>query len=742
MQRSDRAVAHTPREGSEDWHYLDDHLRCVAEKARAFAGKFGAGELAYWAGWLHDIGKSNPKFKDYLERCHDAERNGRPKPQSGSVPHAIHGAVAGNDVFTEIDDDTSRGKELAWVIANHHGGLQHRERLNERLTQAYRNDEVASIIGDALDLLPEEVIEEVPHLPNFDSRHSREFFIRMLLSALVDADHLDTEAWRNPAKNQRRKERSPSTEELLKRLTDSQNEKIREAPENNVNTARREIYEAALEKAAEKSGFFKLTVPTGGGKTRTALSFALKHLKDNGVEDGRVIFAIPYTSIIDQTAREFRAILEGEGDESVLEHHSALNLKDEEKDTQNWSRLAAENWNAPVIVTTTVQLFESMFGNRTSKVRKLHNLARSVIVLDEAQTLPAHLLDSILDGLRELVSERYGASVVFCTATQPALDKVLEELGTDANVREISPRPEHYFRSLERVKYETHLDNPWNWEKVAEVMQGSEQALCIVNTKAQARDLYKTLDTPDAFHLSTAMYSAHRKQKLEEIEKRLERGDPCQIVSTQLIEAGIDISLPLVLRALAPLDSIVQAAGRCNREGELAFGRVVVFVPENHTLPSGIYKTATPLTEELLSDAKLNLNAPATFDKYFSDLFLKLVDRDAKGIQELRGKFNYPEVAKKFNMIADDTVGIIIRKYAPDNVTPVLQSVKRWGISRGAFRKLQPYMVNVYLNKLEELEKQGFIAKVQKDLDLYEWTGRYDEDLGILEEFDVDGCVQ
>lgn len=726
--------AHTPGKTGE-WHKLTDHLQAVAERARSFAEPFGAGEVAYWLGVLHDLGKFNPDFQTYLKEAERARKENLVGPARGP-DHSSAGMVVARTAYSQDYPQlgqTAQGGEIAWAAASHHAGLADLASLEERLVRKSHDTAVSQAIQIAVQTMPElnDLLNAQPILPLLSTNRSRELFIRMLLSSLVDADHLDTEAWRNPEKHARRERTLSSISELLKTVMEDQEKLITKAPHTDINQARREIYYAALSKATAHTGFFRLSVPTGGGKSRTALAFALQHAKEHNLR--RVIFAIPYTSIIEQTADEFRKIV---GPENVLEHHSALAVKDDEQDPNNWTRLATDNWDAPIIVTTTVQLFESLFSNRPGKVRKLHNLARSVIVLDEAQMLPTPLLNPILDILSELVKSRYGTSVLLCTATQPALD---ESLGFPAlaDIREIAPEPKRYFRSLSRVRYEIHLDEPWSWERVTEEMRREEQVLCIVNTKAHARTVFTILDDPDALHLSTNMCPAHRLCTLKQIRERLkpDRARACRVVSTQLVEAGVDLDFPQVIRALGPLDSIVQAAGRCNREGELnGPGRVIVFRPEEHTLPPGVYKSAAGLAETLLSQ-EADLNAPKTFQEYFYILYQTLVDRDAYDIQALRNRFDYPAVAEKFRMIQGDTVPVVIRDYEPAKVNKILAE----GIDRWTMRALQPYLVNVYHNTLSRLEQDGLVQPITPNL--WEWVGTYDCNLGIVEQSDVERFI-
>lgn len=729
-------AAHTPNE-SGHWHCLKDHLQAVAQMAEEFAGKFGAGELGYWTGLLHDIGKYNPAFQDYLNAAYQANLTHQTPPRRGSVPHSIYGAVIARTAYANIypnPGNTIEGEELAWAIMAHHGGLTKPTLLEDALARAGNDTDVVQIIRTAATQIPKikDLVVKRPLFDQLPHNRAREFFIRMLLSALVDADYLDTEKWRDPWKHRQRAHDLLELPELWRKVQANQETLMAKSEPTQINKARKEIYRFAIQNAWQSPGFFKLTVPTGGGKTRTALSFALKHAvenRDHGFQ--RVIFVMPYTSIIEQTAGEFRKIV---GSENVLEHHSAIDFdEDEQKDIINWSRLAAENWDAPIIVTTTVQLFESLFANRPSRVRKLHNLARSIIVLDEAQMLPAPLLNPILDALSELV-ERYGTSVVLCTATQPALD---ESLGFPAlaNIRELAPDPKRYFQSLARVRYDVCLDEPWGWDQVARGMRKSPQVLCVLNTKGQARDLFKTLDDPKAFHLSTGMCPAHRRDVLKQIKDRLKAGEPCSVVSTQLVEAGVNLDFPMVLRALGPLDSIVQAAGRCNREGKmLGQGTVVVFKPKEHKLPSGVYESATLLAERILRRGE-DLHSLEIFQTYFRKLYHELVERDAKGIQKLREQFEYATVAERFRMIEDNTISIL----SPYRLASRHLSIPHQGIDRETMRALQPYLVNLYRSKLGELSAEGLIVEIVPGL--WEWQGEYSEKLGILCRFDQEKCV-
>jgi len=689
-------------------HGLIHHLVGVAELAERFANKFGAGELAYLVGLLHDVGKANPKFQAYLEG------------KNSSVDHKGVGTVVASDCLSP----------LALIVAGHHGGLRAKAELNAswlpEKQRAIEGDEVLKKIRDALSFL---VDHPVTHPSYLSSELDAEFFLRILFSALVDADFLDTERHFNLSSFEARGV-TISLEDLWERLLESQAQ-LTGIKSDPVNRVRDEVYAACLAASEQPQGYFRLTVPTGGGKTRSGMAFALKHALGHNLE--RVIFAIPYTSIIEQTADVYRGIF---GSESVLEHHSAMDpddRNDEEGNGTSWSRLAAENWDAPVVVTTTVQLFESLFSNKTSKCRKLHNMSKSVVVLDEAQTLPTNLLKTILDGLDRLVAD-YGATVVFCTATQPSFERC-SELSTLPGVREIVSNPKELYTRLRRVEYEWPRDGEaWSWTQVAEKMRTAKQALAIVNTKKDALALIDVLDDPDALHLSTLLCGAHRREVLDEVKRRLSLGWPCKLVSTQVVEAGVDLDFPLVLRAIGPFDRIIQAAGRCNREGRLSMGQVVIFVPEEGGMPPGAYRTGMDTTLTLMERPGFDFDDPAVCEEYFA-LFFQAIEHDKGHIQELRKSLDYPEVADRFEMIPDDSTPVFVT-YAglsgkDGKANHLLSIIERSAeMPRYIFRRAQPYLVSVNRRELKRYVKEGLAREVRSGF--YVWQGCYDDVRGLI----------
>lgn len=716
-------VAHTPN-AQGAWHYLQEHLEDVATKARRYADKFGAGELGYYAGLWHDIGKYNPKFQIYLEQCHTAANSGNTQHIS-SVPHAIHGAKLAWEVLMP----------LAPIIYGHHRGLPELQQMKNKLFEPDLEESYQEVLQQARQNLSQlqPDTDLAPLIAGLvKDAHSYELLTRILFSCLVDADYLDTEEHfdLNIAKQ---RGSTIQIKDLWAMLQAKQEQLLSAARDTTlVNQVRAEVYHACIGAAKQPPGVFRLAVPTGGGKTRSGLAFALQHSTYHKL--ARVIIAVPYTSIIEQTVGVYREIF---GESAVLEHHSAINPDEanESNARRLWAqaRLATQNWDAPLIVTTTVQLFESLFANRLSRCRKLHNIIGSVIVLDEVQTLPTALLDPILSVLRELI-ERYRVTVVLCTATQPALEGESPYLKgfTSGTVRDIVPQEiaKQHFLTLNRVDYEA-LPNSWSWQQLMQDVQDRNyiQALIVLNTR---KDALSVLDEAQAlfkdvnvFHLSTLLCGAHRRQVLETVRERLRREEPCLLVSTQAVEAGVDLDFPVVYRALGPLDRIVQAAGRCNREGKMqGKGRVVIFQPQEGKVPLGEYKTAVDETTKLLQQQHLDLNNPSIFENYFRDLY-QGVCSDKHDIQRLRASFNYPKVAEKFKSIASDTTAVVIQY--DNHIRALLQQIQIRGLFSRDHRALQPYLVN--LRDREFKQADGLREEIAPSL--WVWHGNYDAVKGI-----------
>lgn len=705
-------TAHTPIPGSCTWHLLDDHLQATARLAEMFAAPMGCPALARVAGLLHDLGKASPAFQAYLQQCARAAADASRAPRRG-VDHKTAGAAAGAMLCPA----------LGFAILGHHAGLPSLDMLKNTLQhttsmldmQALIAEGTRTINADAQ--LANTLAREMTTLPS--AALDADLLIRLLYSCLVDADALDTEAHFDPAAAAERGV-SLTQDDLWALFLADQTRLQAQALPTAVNAVRQAVYADCLQAAELPPGVYTLTVPTGGGKTRSSLAFALAHARRHGLR--RVIYAVPYTSIIEQTAGVFRGIFPDE--QAVLEHHSAAPEPDVDATTARhlWARLATENWDAPLIVTTTVQCFESLFAARPAACRKVHHLAQSVLILDEVQTLPPVLLTPILDMLRGLV-ERYGTTVVLCTATQPALTVESGLLRGFSVVREIVRDPAAHFQALRRVTY-THVPTPWSWAQVADAMRAYPQCLTIVNTRADALAVLDTLADPDALHLSTLLCPAHRRAVLDDIRQRLREHRPCRVVSTQVVEAGVDVDFPCVMRAAGPLDRIVQAAGRCNREGMIDSGDVLIFTPDDNHMPRGAYATAFAHAQQVLQRPKVDLHDPAIFPAYFRAVFGD-VQTDASGIQTLRERLDFPAVAAAFRMIPDDTVPVLV-PYAVRAAEALVARVRAKGhLSRADWREAQQYSVAVRRRECLQYQCDGLVEEVLAESGLFRWLGGY-----------------
>jgi CRISPR-associated endonuclease/helicase Cas3 len=723
VERPSQPIAHTSNEHGAR-HDLVAHLRGVASLAATFASALGAERLGWYVGVWHDVGKFHPSFQEYLLRCEVDPSTRRHGPD-----HKAAGALLAHQHV----------RPASLLVQGHHGGLQSpghlRSWLHGRSVDPAVQEALALARASIPDLEPSGQLPLPAHVVT--DPHAAELFLRLVFSALVDADYLDTEAHFRGGQADLRGA-TVGLAELWERFESDQTHlearvRLSGRQDDPVVRARNQIYQACLEAADRPPGLFRLTAPTGGGKTRAAMAFALRHALRHGHR--RVIVAVPFISITEQTADVYRNIFETDGDVPVvLEHHSGAGTDDPDDDSfrqsEVWSRLAAENWDAPIVVTTTVQLFESLFSARPGRCRKLHRLAHSVIIVDEAQALPSHLLAPILDALRELTAH-YGATVVLSTATQPAFEAVASFRNLPAT--EIVDEPAQHFQSLSRVAYEWQLDRPMSWVEVADLLRSEPQVLAVVNTKTDATSLLDALSDPDALHLSTLLCGAHRRRVLAEVSRRLGAGEPCRLVSTQVLEAGVDLDFPVVLRAFGPLDAVIQAAGRCNREGRLSRGRVVVFQPANGRLPAGVYRTGTDVARVVVGQTGRDLYDPAVSLEYFRLLF-ETVDTDREQIQVQRAALNYLETARRFRMIEDDTESLVVTSYGSGDerrrVRVLLDRLRRGGPDgRDTLRRLQPYVVAVRKEQAARHRRQGLIAEVMPGVG--EWLGGYDDVRGL-----------
>ena len=551
-------------------------------------------------------------------------------------------------------------------------------------------------------------------------------WLRMLFSCLVDGDFLDTEKFMDGEKGRSRGTFS-SVVELLSKLDKHMTQLMAEAKTTSVNRVRAEVLRQCRKRASDAPGLFSLTVPTGGGKTLSSLTFALNHAIHH--KKHRVIYVIPYTSIIEQTAGTFRDIF----GENVVEHHSNL---DPEKETAK-SRLATENWDAPVIVTTNVQFFESLFAARTSSCRKLHNIVNSVVVLDEAQLLNPEFLQPIMSTIN-LLAQYYGVTFVLSTATQPALNS-REGFGWTFRgldgVREIMADPDALYRDLKRVTVEMPLDfhARRRWEDIATELKAHGSVLAVVNTRRDCRELHRLMPG-GTIHLSAAMCGEHRSRVITGIRERLKKKVLIRVVSTQLVEAGVDIDFPVVYRALSGLDSIAQASGRCNREGEEKRGKVVVFVPPKSS-PPGTLRRAEQTTISLLSGSKSDPMARELFTRYFEHFYVKADSLDKHGINDLLTrdarelKIQFRTAAEKFQLIDDVESQAILVWYGESQA--LIGKLKKDGPEWWLMRKLQRYSVNLSRRAVDKLVQSGEVQEVWPGIFAQAVSTLYDDEVGV-----------
>ena len=723
------------------WQLLSTHLSNVAEWAEQFAAPFGLADEARLAGLLHDLGKYGKRFQQRLE-----------DPSVRGINHWVHGAFAAFE---------KKNIRLPFAIDGHHTGMP--AFTSDEFKRSLRNSMKDFHAGNGIVLGTgnEESVDELLARANndaispcsFPSASEMSFAealrTRMLFSCLVDADFLDTENHFDP---ERAKSRSvPSLgeekafEAVMKFLSGF-------SVDGQVNQSRQQLLADCLTAAESQPGLFSLTAPTGSGKTLASLAFALKHCcrhndslpADSHDRFRRIIVVIPFTSIIEQTAKVFRDLFKPIfGSDYVLEHHYAVAWgelgsdlgRDAEEARIRRARLAAENWASPLVVTTSVQFFESLFAHRPSRCRKLHNIARSVVIFDEVQTLPTHLVPSLLSAVNCLTRD-YGVTAVFCTATQPAFGTAAEAIDYGWQPREISSRPDAMAETLKRttIIIRSLEDSPTDWQELASEISQHNCALCVVNTRAQAAELFQLLPEQGRFHLSAAMCAEHRSDKLAVIRQRLKENKTCRLISTQLIEAGVDVDFPIAYRALGPLDSIIQTAGRCNREGHsLEPGPVTVFTPPSAKMARGAYKTAAQETEAFLAEfPDAPLHQPETYQRYFARLYETLGPNSANDDPAYFASknFDFPAAAKACQLIDDGTRSVLVRYGHGKELIEKIRHQKH--LTADLARRCQRFTINLYESEFQQARSTGVITPLLKDEEesMFFWSSSYDDQLG------------
>jgi len=735
-------------ESSGQWQPLDMHLRNVAELAEQFAAPINLSAEAELVGLMHDLGK-------YAERFQLRLRN--------PAVHGINHWAAGTTHAAAL-----KAWAVAFAVDGHHTGIP---ALNETEAGTPLRHTVSSFADASRRLeltgqCPEDVTALLSRfhqdgltLPPFspravgkEQRFQEALRTLILFSCLVDAYFLDTEKHFDASQTVRRVVPKLQPERALQILRQCLDFK---PADGQVNALRKQLLNDCMGAAAKSPGLFTLTAPTGSGKTLSSLAFALQHIVHHnaGLAESdpgrfrRVIVVIPFTSIIEQTARVYRDLFETEfGPDYVLEHHCAIaprerkedQGRDAEEERLRRARLAAENWASPLVITTNAQFFQSLFSNRPSDCRKLHNIGRSVVLFDEVQTLPARLVPSLLSGVSLLVRD-YNVSAVFMTATQPAFATAGKALPYDWQPVEISSHPGAMAETLRRTRIE--LPEPReeiSWPDLAAKLTAVPQSLCVVNTTKDARELFRLvreIEPNSAFHLSARLCPAHRQEKLQSIRSQLADGKSCRLVSTQLIEAGVDVDFPIAFRALGPLDSIIQTAGRCNREGRQPEPcPVIVFRPKDGGhLPKG-YEQVMKITESFVArfaEAQSRIHQPSFYAEYFAELYGLLGPESRKDdpVFYASEEFNFPKAAQECQLIGNETRAVLVKWNRGTELAEKLEKQKH--LTAAECREAQRYSVNLYQTEFFNAQASGYIYQPAEDWNFGVWNSDYDSDLGL-----------
>jgi len=768
----ENVYAHT-KENDPDkkhWQTLKDHLEGTAKLAEEFASKFGSGAWGRAAGILHDLGKAHGEFQKYLEEVN--------KNPDVKLRCKIHHSDAGA-FFAEKNLNPFFGRTLAYIVAGHHAGLPDSED-DGKAALSYRvqdkNQKNTALLTDSFTALKTQIELQTlqTELSEFQiSENNYNFFVRFLFSCLIDADRFNTEKFKKPEKTAKRGLFKTISE--LKTLFDVHMKSYDKTPPDDepkdvkcLRIARNDVLRACRESGLSKQGgVHTLSVPTGGGKTKSSMAFALE--KAVKLKKDRIIYVVPYTTIIEQTGKTFADIF---GRENVVEHHCNFDAakrkkedatKEENDEYLNKTELATENWDAPIIITTNVQFFESLFSAKTNRCRKLHNIVNSVVILDEAQAIPTNYIAPCVEALN-ILSKSFGVVPVLCTATQPAFENI-DKVNPAVKYKSLDkPTPiipkemeKQLFADLARVRYKFDSFNKRrSWEELAKelALPENEEVLCVVNTRRDCYELYQELkkqvkgqENARTISLSALMCGEHRSKIVEDICNVLEQNrtqkkkTPLRVIATQVVEAGIDIDFPVVYRALAGLDSIVQAGGRCNREGKLGHkgGKVVVFNPPK-SAPKGTLLKGEETTRELIGTyPELNVNSEDTFTKYFTNYYYSLNTLDLKeAISKLTKNVNndsqnpevpFRSVGEEFQLIEDNhTLPVIVRYKDSEEL---IERVKAEGIKKEFTRKIQRYTVNLPKDFVQEKINENVIVEFYPGIYVQKGDGYYSEEIGF-----------
>jgi CRISPR-associated endonuclease/helicase Cas3 len=684
----------------ENTQSLNDHLMNVSKYTEKNAKSFQAAEVGKLLGLLHDFGKYQDDFQ------------ARVRGLNLKVDHSTQGAITLIEKYGEI------GRLYGMIISGHHTGLKDTGAYNSLSDDSY-SSKINNFKGQKINYrdfmnLPDSINHKRIDANNETKSFAFATYIKMLFSSLVDADWTDTEEYVNDVKRN-------CIEYDLENLYDLLKKNIPNNDGSILNNIREEILLRCINEAKNDQGLYTLTVPTGGGKTISSLAFALEHAIKHKLK--RIIYVIPYTSIIEQNAKVISTIL---GRQYVLEHHSNYeNSRIDDQDTSfdeieiNWRlKWASENWDMPIILTTNVQFFESFFSNIPSRVRKLHNISESVVIFDEAQMLPRDLLSPSMYAISELI-KNYKVTAVLCSATQPAISKYKYQ---SINIKEIINDPKGLYMKLKRVKY--NFVGAKNDNEIMELLKENDKALCIVNTRRHAHAIYELVcnyEDYSVYHLSTLMYPKHRREVINKIKEKLKTDKKLIVISTSLIEAGVDIDFPVVFKSIAGIDSIIQAGGRANREGKLKSGKVFVFESnsENGKTPSSI-EPLVSITKEVISTLKEDAFELVGIQKYFEILYngtSRSSTVDLKNIlQEFKLEkdvftFNFETVANKYKIINENTVSIIVND--TDRSNEIIKKLRKNEVNMELIRELQQFSISIYEHEFNMLKNDNALEMLE-----------------------------
>ncbi len=775
----ENVYAHTKKNDTDKrrWQTLKDHLEGTADLAEKFAEKFGSGGWGRVAGMLHDLGKAHDAFQKYLE---EVNKNSDEKLRC-VINHSDAGAI-----YAERNLGSFVGRTLAYIVAGHHAGLPDSSgglaSLAYRTQDDDRNQKNLVPLTVSFNTIETQIQKNTLTPPKTFTITSSNynFWVRFLFSCLVDADSLDSENFDEPQKTAQRG-RFKSLQELKKDFDDHMKRFNQTPPPNEsedvarLRVARNDVLTACRQAGrSEEGGVYTLSVPTGGGKTLSSMAFALE--KAIKLNKDRIIYVVPFTTIIEQTGEKFAEIF---GRENVVEHHCNFDgtkrKKEEEKekdaDQDEYNEylhkieLATENWDAPIVVTTNVQFFESLFAAKKSRCRKLHNIVNSVVILDEAQALSTDFIAPCVEALNVL-SESFGVVPVLCTATQPAFEHIDKADSTKkyTKLKKTIPiiKPEleaRLFADLARVQYKFDSFNQRrSWDELAEELALSEnnEVLCVVNTRRDCYELYQALkkqverqENARTICLSALMCGEHRSEIIKEIRTVLEQNrtqkkkTPLRVVATQLVEAGVDIDFPVVYRALAGLDSIVQAGGRCNREGKLGRegGKVIVFTPPK-SAPKGTQLHGEEATRELIgANPTINVNSQEVFTKYFPIFYgrletldsIEIVDKLTKNVNNKGGQppeIPYRTVGEEFKLIEDGFTLPVVVKYSEES-SKLIERLKVEGVHKELMRKIQRHTVNLQKSDAFKKIDDRVIVELYPGIYVQEQLGYYSDEFGF-----------